>query len=220
LLRDNHLETLEELHVEPHMKQHAHLPARVSPKFHAGTRGNTGQDEAQREWTAATERLSRRVARQIGSRATGGLWVVLAGRADVVHQIQAALPKPVQHRTAIAASINLLSPRHELELVAREASLALRAAEDEHALQQLADSGDEHRGAALGENATRRALDNAAVARLYLSPRFMAENAMRVEAALRSALEQGADIEAVSGDAGSALDSMGGIAAKLRYSTP
>jgi hypothetical protein len=220
LFRGNRLDALGDLQVEPHLRQPTHMSTRVSPKFHPGTHGVAGQDESQREWAAATERLSRRLADQIAHHAGDTAWVILGGRADVLHQVQAALPKAVRERTGESPDITVQSPHHELENAAREGASALRNAADARALQHLADGGDERHGAALGENAARRALDSAAVARLYLSPRFVADHADRAETAVRAALEQGAEIETVAGAAGATLDSMGGIAARLRYSIP
>ena len=219
-LRNGRLDALEDIHVEPHLRQPTHMSSRVGPRFHLGTRGVAGQDEAQREWSAATDRLARRVARQLAHHAGDSAWVVLGGRADVLHQVQAALPRNVTQRTGEAPGISVNSPRHVLEQAAGDAASALRNAADARALQHLARGGDERHGAALGENAARRALDSASVSRLYLSPRYVSENAARAETAVRAALDQGADIETVAGAAGAALDEMGGIAARLRYALP
>lgn len=214
------LETLESLHVEPHLRQPTHMSARVTVRFHPGTRGVAGQDEAQREWSAATERLARRAADQIAHHAGDTAWVVLGGRPDVVHQIQHALPKGAQHRCSVAPGVTLRAQRRQLQRVVAEAASAMRNDADARALQHLADGGDERHGVALGENAARRALDSSSVSRLYISPRFVSENAARAESAVRAAIEQGADIETVSGGPAATLDAMGGIAARLRYALP
>lgn len=218
--RNGRMETLESLRVEPHLRQPTHMSSRVTMRFHPGTRGIAGQDEAQREWAAATERLARSAARQIAHHAGDSGWVVLGGRPDTVHQIEHALPKVVQQRCGVVPGVTLRTPRRQLEHVVAEAASSLRNEADARALQHLADGGDERHGAALGENAARRALDSASVARLYVTPRFVSEHAERAESAVRSAIEQGADVETVSGAPAETLDAMGGIAARLRYAIP
>lgn len=217
--QDDQLTELEKISVEPHLHHPTHMSARVGPKFHPGTRGVAGQDESQREWSAATDRMTRQLAQQLAHHAGEDAWVILGGRADVLHRTQEALPKGLLPRTGEASGITVQSPNHELERAARQGASALRDAADARDLQKLTNGGDERHAAAVGENAARRALDNASVARLYLSSRYVAENAERAETAVRSALDQGADIETVSGGASEALDAMGGIAARLRYST-
>jgi peptide subunit release factor 1 (eRF1) len=55
------------------------------------------------------------------------------------------------------------------------------------------------------------------VQQLYMSTRFVRDHADAAEFAVRSALEQGASVETVSGAASTKLDALGGIAARLRF---
>ena len=208
---------LETIAVEPHLTQPTHMGASVSPTFHPGVRGTSGQDEAQHEWSAAMDRVTRRLAQRITHYAGEDSWVLIGGRDDAVRKTIAALSRAVQQRTGDAMGVSVHSPTHALTKVARDGASYLRGAADAQALRHLAESAGEREAAAVGESAVRRALEGSRVAQLYVSARFVKEHAEHAEAAVRSALEQSAGIETVSGEAGTSLDGMGGIAARLRY---
>jgi hypothetical protein len=52
---------------------------------------------------------------------------------------------------------------------------------------------------------------------LYITPRFLEDNMVEAEEAVRNALDQGAAVEQLSRDAAAALDEHGGLGARLRY---
>jgi stalled ribosome rescue protein Dom34 len=73
--------------------------------------------------------------------------------------------------------------------------------------------------AVAGLPALQRALYLKAVDLLLLSPRFLHSERGHAERLLHAALAQGADVEVLSGDAGTLLDSVAdGVGARLRFS--
>jgi hypothetical protein len=191
--------------------------ARVSPRFHRGVRGETGRDAVQREWGAATDRLVHHVVQQITHAAGEDAWVLVGGRRDVVHRVLSLLPPSVRRRADQAVGATPRSTQFTLIKAARLGASRLRNAADAEALGRLAEGAAARGAAAVGELAARHALEQARVQQLYVSSRFVHEHADAAEFAVRAALEQGAKIETVSGEASIQLDAMGGIAARLRY---
>jgi len=64
---------------------------------------------------------------------------------------------------------------------------------------------------------TRRALDQRSIRDLYVTRHYLDEQAAEAEDAVRSALDQDASVEEVSGSAAEQLDRLGGVAAGLRF---
>src|SRR5450756_672943 len=82
---------------------------------------------------------------------------------------------------------------------------------------ESADSGGTTGLGALGPTATRETLDQRRVRDLFLTHRYLENHAAEAEDAVRSAIDQGAMVEEVSGAAAEQLDAHGGMAARLRY---
>lgn len=211
------LTLIESFDSAPHLTAPEQDSARVSPRFHHGVRGETGRDAVQREWGAATDRLVHHVVQQVTHEAGEDAWVLVGGRRDVVHRVLALLPVAVRRRAAQASGATPRSTHPSLIKAARLGASRLRNAADADALARLADGAGTRGAAAVGELAARHALEEARVQQLYVSTRFVHEHADAAEFAVRAALEQGAKIETVSGEASIQLDAMGGIAARLRY---
>jgi stalled ribosome rescue protein Dom34 len=64
---------------------------------------------------------------------------------------------------------------------------------------------------------TQWALDQASVRDLYVTRHYLDEHAAEAEDAVRSALDQDASVEEVSGSTAEQLDRAGGVAAGLRF---
>jgi hypothetical protein len=211
------LRPLEEIRVEPQIEEPAHMGAAPGRSFHSGTRGSTGHDDAQRGWAAATNRMVHRLVGHIAHYCGDDGWVLIGGRADTVRHVIQALPASVQERAGVVHGVSMKSATHELASEVRSGASRLRNVADLRALAELSRSAGAREAAAVGESESRRALEDACVAQLFISSRYLREHAEHAEAAVQSALEQGAWIETVSDDAGERLDAMGGIAARLRY---
>ena len=93
----------------------------------------------------------------------------------------------------------------------------LRNAVDAARIAEIADSDGATGLGAMGPAATRETLDQRRVRDLYLTHHYLENHAAEAEDAVRSAIDQGAAVEEVSGAAAEALDSRGGMAARLRY---
>lgn len=217
--QSSRLRPLEEIRVEPLLEAPVHMGAGVGQSFHPGVRGSTGHDDAQHGWAAATERMLHRLTDRIRHHAGDDGWILIGGRTDVARKALDALPPRLRDRSGAADGISTRSSLDALGREAREGASRLRNAADLRALDALSHSHGEYGASAVGEAESYRALEGRRVAQLYISSRYARDHAEGVEGAVRSALEQGAQIEAVSGEAGERLSAMGGIAARLRYPT-
>jgi hypothetical protein len=131
----------------------------------------------------------------------------------------------------LARNLAPVAPQRVLELTAldihsTEAQIAEAAAAGASALRDTFD-GDrlteitERAGAnglgVLGPAETRAALEQSSVRELYVTRRYLEEHAAEAEDAVRSALDQDATVEEVSGAVAERLDRDGGMAAGLRF---
>jgi len=64
---------------------------------------------------------------------------------------------------------------------------------------------------------TLKALDLAQVRELFITQKFLENHAADANGAVRRAMDEGAVVEHVSGEAATRLDALGGMAARLRY---
>jgi stalled ribosome rescue protein Dom34 len=191
--------------------------------FHAGTRGTIGKDALQREQHTARDRMVHRAADRLTEIVEADSWILVGGIPEVANALIAALPDAVRPRAravdldvhASEAGIRLTTERELTEASrARTAAviddLAARRAEDGRGVLQLPQ--------------TLQMLREKSVERLIFTDGLVREHPDDAEAAIRLALEQGADIELVSGEGADRLDTEAhGIAAALRfvpYSSP
>ena len=106
----------------------------------------------------------------------------------------------------------------EIIEAAQHAATALRAAHGQALLDSLLEGAGASDRAASGVPAVQRALRARAVDLLLLSPTFVRDEADAAEDAVRTALEQGAEVEVLSGGAAERLDqTANGVGARLRF---
>lgn len=188
-------------------------PARAS-----GVRGTTSTDEAQRLLDAASERLRKRLAEIIETRAGHEGIVVVGGPTEsskaLVAQLESHLPGRVVEWHPLHLDMTEAEVREQIRLAAGDLS------EQQHLalVAEVADAARAGGKGALGEEKTLAALQGMRVATLLLSRSFLQEHPDLADHAVGMALGQGAEVEELSGAAGEALDAAGsGIAAKLRF---
>lgn len=209
-----HVATLRAYH--PVMKP-SHMGDAPRVGFHGGTRGDTGHDEAQRSLLAGTKRMLSDAAERALRIAGADGWIVTGGIPQVSLHLADMLAPHAPDRVLHNDSLDIHALKADLAVAARAAASTLRNAMDSARVAEIVEGSNATGLGALGPAATRGTLDQRRVRDLYLTHRYLENHAADAEDAVRSAIDQGALIEEVSGAAAEQLDAHGGIAARLRY---
>lgn len=209
----------ETVHAHAKIPEPLHMGDSARPGFHAGTRGATGSDQAQRSRLQATDRMLTEAVRHAAALANSDGWIVVGGIPEVGRRAMSKFPSVTLGRLKFVESFDIHASHAEIVRQARAAASALRDAADLARVREIADHLMETGLGTLGPAQTRRALDQKRVRALYFTHRFLQEQAADLENAVRAAVDQGAYVEEVSGSAAAELDRHGGMAAGLRYRT-
>jgi hypothetical protein len=208
-----HVETVRAHHV---VNAPLHMGDRPRSGFHPGTRGASGRDEAQRSLREGTNRMLREAAERVMEVAGPDGWIVTGGIPEVSEQLAQKLTPQAPDRV-LAVSLDIHASEADLVEAAQAGASALRNVMDAAQIAEMVDGGEATGLGAVGPAATRQALDQARVRELYVTHRYLEDNAAEAEAAVRAAIDQSALVEEVSGVAAEQLDAHGGMAARLRY---
>jgi hypothetical protein len=185
--------------------------------FHAGVRGTTGSDAAQRSFLAGTNRMFKKVADEAVKLAGADGWILTGGiphaSADLVHLMAHSAPG----RVAAIDSLDIHASDAEVAAAAERGASALRDAADLGKIEDIIGRSNGDGFVALGPAAARDALEQAQVRELYLTHAFIEDHGAEAEDLVRKALAQGALVEEVSREAARQLEASGGMAARLRY---
>lgn len=188
-----------------------------SGKFHTGTRGGVGRDEAERERRAARERMLRTLAEHVRALSPAAP-VFVGGTPQLVGEAAAAIEtagvKPVIEAPSLGARARVI----EIARAVREGMALLRHAADAALVDEVVRRFAADELGAAGAAITGRALDDRAVQTLVLSDSFVVSQPEVAEVFVRSALAQDAVIRVVSGDAARQLEESGGAGVLLRFS--
>jgi hypothetical protein len=194
-----------------------HMGDSPRERFHAGVRGPTQNDKAQRERNAAVEELLGEVAERLLSHGAAESWTLIGGVPTTATHLEARIRDRLRDQVIHVPSLRVDATDAEIAAMARQAGSTLRNASDLAVINSVADTLAFSGHGAVGRMATRRALDELRVQRLYFTHRYLDALGADAEYAVRAALRQGADVEEVSGEAADRLNDYGGIAATLRY---
>jgi len=189
---------------------------RPSQGVRSGTRGLPGADAAQKELKNATDLMLADAVSRIESMANDHAWIIVGGIPTVAADLHGRLAKRVKDRASVVP-IDVHTSEADLADAAREHASRLRASEDLERIEQVVSAEAAGGTGAVGTEEIDRALVNGQVHELFLTSTYVASHADEALDAIRKALDGGAMIEHVSGQAAEKLDSIGGIAAKLRY---
>ncbi|HEU4997287.1 MAG TPA: hypothetical protein VFT29_20865, partial [Gemmatimonadaceae bacterium] len=215
--RVGELKKVETVRAHHAVMQPSHMGNAASPGFHSGTRGAVGRDEAQRSLLEGTDRMRSEAAELLGRTAGEDGWIVIGG----IPRESAALTREVSRhrrdRVLQVPELDIHASRARIADLARAAASMLRDTVDAKRIAQISDEAAASGQGAVGPAASRAALDQHRVRELYITRRYLLDHALETEASVRSALDQGAIVEEVSGGAAAALDARGGMAAQLRY---
>lgn len=187
--------------------------------FHGGTRGSPGTDVMQRESHNATDRMLAGLAGRLGALSQDA-WIVIGGIPTVAAAALKHLAPSVATRATHAERLDVHASEAQVAEVARHAASRLRDADDLEHLNEAVAASEAGGAGVTGAVDTAVALENRQVRDLFVTQRFLDEQAADANAAVRRAFAQGADVRHLSGAAAERLDTLGGIAARLRYAVP
>jgi hypothetical protein len=179
-------------------------------------RGALKTEVAHERQLARSRRLGTAVAARLALLAGSDGCIVITGPSQQTRFVFDALPRQLQQRAVVSAELDR-TPTHDV--IVRRAKQAAREWRSRRGRLLVShifmDSG---RRSVAGVPALQRALYLKAVDLLLMSPRFLHLERVRAEQLLHAALGQGADVEVLSGDAGTLLDSVAdGVGARLRF---
>lgn len=216
------LESVETLHAHAVVGPVYHMGDAPDPGFHGGVRGTTGTDANQRTLREGLRRMLVETAERISTLAGSDAWIVLGGTPQPTQALATLLAEHEDLKPRIALpSLHVWCTEAEIARVAATTAGEMRARRDLAVMAGLVEGTPHERFAAFGQAATRRALRAGAVRELLVSRRFLDEFASAGERLVRAALDEGAEIEEVSGAAADRLDALcGGVAARLRFGLP
>ncbi|HEY6090007.1 MAG TPA: hypothetical protein VD771_09475, partial [Gemmatimonadaceae bacterium] len=211
------LEHVATLRAHHRVMEPSHMGDAPRVGYHAGTRGDTGHDEAQRSLLAGTKRMLSDTAERALRVAGPDGWIITGGIPQVSRHLADSLVARAPDRVLRDDSLDIHASKADLADAARAGASKLRNAFDAARLAEIIDGSNATGLGAIGPAATRETLDQRRVRELYLTHHYLENHAAEAEDAVRSAIDQGAAIEEVSGAAAKQLDAHGGLAALLRY---
>ena len=143
--------------------------------------------------------------------------LLLGGSPQQTRFVFDALPQQLQHRAVVSPKLDQSASSDAIVCAAKHAAREWRSRRGRQLISRIfVHSGPR---AVAGLPALQRALYLKAVDLLLLSPRFLHLEPGQAEWLLHAALAQGADVEVLSGDAGTLLDGVAeGVGARLRFS--
>jgi hypothetical protein len=162
--------------------------------FHAGTRGRTGTDEAQRVRREATERLHSTLVRRLPSLAEAGTPILIGGAPDAAASILEALPLPIRDQAVLVPELRM-GPADASLGTLRDAVHALRAKRQLARVEALREVAHANGRAAIGFEVAQRAADHGAIAELIFSDSAWHQHPEEIEALVQRALADGAHVE-------------------------
>jgi hypothetical protein len=211
------LDRIEKVRAHHAVEQPSHMGTQPRLGFHSGTRGTAGQDAAQRTLLEGRDRMLADAVERIGDLAGHDGWILLGGIRRVVAALSQQLAPLATDRVLEVGSLDVHASEAEIVEAARTGASALNSARDSKRIAAIADQSGARGLGVLGPAGVQRALEQGSVHELYLTHRYLEDHAADSETAVRSALDQDASVEEVSGPAADFLDERGGLAAGLRF---
>lgn len=190
-------------------------PARTG--FHGGTRGRTGADEAQRQRRESTDRLLSDTVRRIGTMAEFRMPVLIGGAPESAVRVLESLPVALADRSILATDLRMGTP-HEYRDEIRSALHQLHSRQQEERIAALRDLALAGGSAVIGYEDSERAAQMGAIAELIFTDEAWHQHPAEIEALVRRALVDGAEVEFAEPGAVRAMDGTAdGVIAGLRF---
>lgn len=214
------LQPAQTLHARAVTEPPSHMGDAPRLGFHAGTRGTTGHDAAQHALQKGTDRMVAEATRRSIEMAGNDGWMVVGGIPQVSAQLLIALERTAPQRVLRLEGLDIHATEAQVTAAAQEGASELRDRMDlRHVLEITGDAEDEATVTRRPAD-TRQALEQGRVRELYFTREYAENHLAEAEAAVRSAIAQGALVEEVSRAVAQRLDEFGGIGARLRYALP
>ncbi len=194
-----------------------HMGSAPKTGFHGGTRGVTASEAKQREELEARDRMLSETAGQVLAAAGSTAWILLGGTRRVVARLAGDLVPAAGDRLLEVDALDIHATPAMIASAARHGASTLRMAADMLRLATISDLAGARGLGVLGPDESWHALGQACVRDLYLTTRYRAAHVGDVEEIVRTALDQDAIVEEVTGQAAELLDALGGMAAGLRF---
>jgi hypothetical protein len=194
-----------------------HMGAASRVGFHTGTRGRAGHDSAQRSLLTGRDRMLAETVSRASELAGADGAILLGGIKRVVARLADRIAPIAPGRVLELKALDVHASGAEVAAAARDGASALRNGFDGRRVAEIEDVAGAHGLGAVGPADTRLALSQGSVRELYVTRRYLEDHAAEAEDAVRAALDQDAVVEEVSGEAAERLDSLGGMAAGLRF---
>ena len=202
--------------VSDHPPEHMGDAARL--KFHPGTRGATGTDEALRRENASFDRMTAQLIHRLDAERAREPWIVVGGMPSSVRDVLAALPRQLEARSTSVSALSPLSTLPEIAQMASVAASELTARRDEAWVESTFEHASGTGRSVRGTEAVRLALEARSAHLLLVSASLVDRDPSNADMLVREALDGGTAIEVVSGSGASRLDAdCEGVAAQLRY---
>lgn len=217
---EGEVKLLETVERKATVDQPYHMSSPPRTGFHTGTRGRAGTDAAQKEEQNATDRMLAEATSRLGALAIGGAWIVVGGIPFVATTALGLLAPDLAARATRAEHLDVHATDAQVAECARESASKLRDAEDLRRIEEAVSLASSGGAGAIGIVDTQRALELAQVRELFITQKFLENQAADADAAVRRAMDEGAIVEHVSGEAAARVDALGGMAARLRYAPP
>jgi hypothetical protein len=216
--RGGSLEEPENLNAETFLGDLSDVNVSKRPTAHSGVRGKTGTDAAQNYLGVGSERMIKKLTDRVLERAGTQAHVVLGGSQEAVNQLRDHLPQQVRERAIERTNLRVELSEAEVRDALEQAASELNQSIQEKLLAEVVDLARSGGRGALGVEAVEKALKEARVDTLFLSRGFIRANPDFADHLVGAAFEQHAEVEELSTDAASRLDTEGeGVAARLRY---
>ena len=215
--QNGYLEKLETLRARHMIAPASHMGSPPKQGFHSGTRGSSGKDAADKSLLEGRDRMIRECAERATKAAGDEGFVVVGGVKRVTRRIIEHFPDSLRDRALELKSLDVHASPSEVTRAAKFGASELRASFDSRRLAEIAERAGAGGLGAIGSAQTAAALGLRSVRDLYFTKQYREDNAAEAESLVRSALDQNAVIEEVSGTASETLEQAGGIAAGLRF---
>ena len=202
----------------PHGGDAPHMGDAAALGFHAGTRGLTKHDAAQRARLSATRRLLAETTRAVSEAADGDGWIIIGGSRELPAKLREQLPPRVRERTIVLPELRRRVSRAAIVEAAERGIDLLRWERDRALLDELLEHTGAHTNGVVGPVATLDAVQRGSAASVLLTPLFLTTHAENAERVLEGTLAEGGEVHLLDGAPADELDAHGGgVGAMLRF---
>lgn len=183
-----------------------------------GVRGATSRDLANRFLEVEAERLHHEAVEQVKEMAGKEGLILLGGPTETTARLQNLLPRELLARTRIVPGVSVEEEVPRMRPHIREAVTELSRSLQETLLEEVLSEALGNGKGKTGTRDSRKALRENRADLLLVSSGLLQREHELADQLVGAALDQGADVEVLVGNAAARLDEVGeGLAVRLRY---